>query len=722
MSWNSGRKDAVTAVPKKQVALRPDIQGLRALAVIAVIADHLFAWPGGGFVGVDVFFVLSGFLITGLLLREHERTGGISFADFYRRRIRRIIPLAVLVLVATGIASWLIYSTARAMSITLDEIWSFFFLANWHFAAIGTDYMQNSGPLSPVQHFWSLAVEEQFYIVWPWIMVLILGVIAARRGWTRTIAVRWVFAVMFILTAASFGWAMWDSVHSPTVAYFSTFSRAWELGLGALVAAATPVLTRLPKSIRPVLGWAGLAAIIVSMFVVSSTSTFPAPWAALPVVGSALVIVGGIGVAPRFLWPLTNPVSKYLGDISYSLYLWHFPIIVLLAAFFTAGDPSYYVVVLLTTIVVSVLSFHLVEDPIRKSPWLEPNQRRGRWRRRFRRVRESQRFRIGGLVVVVAITAVVVVPAFIDSPRPDTYVANAAAVPVPTVSGTPVPVTIEQTLQARIVTSLAASSFPDTFTPSVDSLGTQNWINAINAQGCGDITPDTYQKCTTGTGSANKTVVVLGDSFGIAWMPAIKAAFEPAGWTVIPFNRGQCPAVDVATTADGGEDNSACDTERQFAISKIQEIKPDLVILVSATDTYYRLASKSKDAAAQTELQAGMAKTLAAVMPSAKQTVVLSDPPAGIALQQCVTRVGKPSDCISGIIGEWKALNNGEKDAVAAAGTGASFIDTRQWFCTASGGCPGFVGSMPVRADTGHMTVEYSTSLGPIVADTLIAK
>ena len=144
---------------------RPDIQGLRAVAVLAVVANHLFGFPAGGFIGVDVFFVISGFLITGQLFREHHKQGRISFADFYRRRVRRIFPISTVVIIVTVAASFVIYLTARAQTVAVDGIWALFFAGNWHFAFLGTDYWANTGSISPLQHYWSLAVEEQFYLV-----------------------------------------------------------------------------------------------------------------------------------------------------------------------------------------------------------------------------------------------------------------------------------------------------------------------------------------------------------------------------------------------------------------------------------------------------------------------------------------------------------------------------------------------------------------------------
>ncbi len=223
--------------PTVNRGFRPDVEGLRALAVVAVIVDHLFDWPSGGFVGVDVFFVISGFLITGLLLKEYERTKTISFLDFYKRRVRRIMPAALLVLVVSTAVSFLVFNVVRAQASLWDAIWSALFVSNWHFASAGTDYFASDGPISPFRHYWSLSVEEQFYLVWPVLIFLVITFARRRtpknrvkraRLFTQTIGI-----TVGVLIVASLAWGFYETSARPTVAYFSTFSRAWELGIGA---------------------------------------------------------------------------------------------------------------------------------------------------------------------------------------------------------------------------------------------------------------------------------------------------------------------------------------------------------------------------------------------------------------------------------------------------------------------------------------------------------
>jgi peptidoglycan/LPS O-acetylase OafA/YrhL len=707
--------------PKAKV-FRRDIQGLRALAVVAVVLDHLFGWPLGGFVGVDVFFVISGFLITGHLFREHEKNGRISFADFYRRRAKRILPIATFVLAFTVVASFFVYLNARATGVLWDSVYAFFFAANWHFALDGTDYWANDGLESPVQHFWSLAVEEQFYAVWPWLIVLVLGV-GTALGWSRRGSKRTLLIVMFVITALSFVWALFETANSPTWAYFSTFARAWELGIGAVLAVASTKLARMPTAVRSVMGWVGLLGILSAVFLLDESVPFPAPWALLPVSATALVIASGTGGEQRHLYPLTNRVAGYLGDISYSLYLWHWPVIVLLAALVQPG-PAYFVIVLCLSVGLSVLSYHFLEDPIRKSNWLDHSPEAERARRRARRKQrgaKSSKWMYTGLGSVAIITAILVTVA-LTPPVPES-VADAQPIPAPlpepnAATEAPVATDPQSVLSAEISASLQTTSFPD-FAPSVDSLGTAAWVVQATGDGCADISSSNVESCATGSGG-DLDVAVLGDSFSMAWMPGVRAAYEPLGYTVHPFTRGQCPAFSASVLQDGGAVYPECDEKREWAIDYINDMQPDVVIMGSATYMQSRLASGLSGQSAAVEIEAATAATVSALAPSGARVVILGAPPLGVPLQECVTRVSTPAACISSTTSDWTQSRDAER--AAAESSGSTYVDTQRWFCNGSGRCPGFVGNTPVRADAGHMTVQYSERLAPLIGATAIAE
>ncbi|SCX30478.1 Peptidoglycan/LPS O-acetylase OafA/YrhL, contains acyltransferase and SGNH-hydrolase domains [Mycolicibacterium fluoranthenivorans] len=343
---------------------------MRAIAVLTVFANHLFDWPSGGFIGVDVFFVLSGFFITGILVKERTKRRKLSFKNFYIRRVKRILPSALLVLVATVVGAHYLFPAARAKETLLDALYAAIFGANIRFEAVGTDYFQENMPPSPLQHYWSLSIEEQFYFVWPALLVVIFGLTRGFRrtgkGWARHLAL---FTAMAGIVATSFVWAMHLSASDPNQAYFSTFTRVWELGVGALLAIAGAWLVRIPAAVRPVLAYLGLAGVAASLFVIDPTVQFPAPWAALPVLSTALVVASFHGVEVRRMPLLTNRVARYFGDTSYTLYLWHWPVIILLVSVLPRG-PLYIGAAIAISLGLTALTYRFYEDPIRKSDWL----------------------------------------------------------------------------------------------------------------------------------------------------------------------------------------------------------------------------------------------------------------------------------------------------------------------------------------------------------------
>lgn len=347
---------------------RPDVQGLRAVAIVLVVLFHAGV-PGvsGGYVGVDVFFVISGFVITGVLLRERSPTGRTSILAFYGRRARRIIPAATLVILAIVLGARWFLDPLSAGETAVDGQWASVFLANFHFAASGSNYLASLKPPSPLQNYWSLAVEEQFYIVYPTIFLIVAGTIVRRSLKVR------LGVVLGLIMLGSYVLSIVMTSSNPSGAFFSPFTRAWELALGGLVALGSDRLQRLPQAVAASISWLGLGLILFAAFAFTSATSYPGWLVAIPVIGAALIIAGGAAQPKQGVETLLGlRPFQWLGLVSYSLYLWHWPILTIAAQ--SQGKTSLPVgqnlLWVLLSLVLAIGTYLVIENPIRHSGYL----------------------------------------------------------------------------------------------------------------------------------------------------------------------------------------------------------------------------------------------------------------------------------------------------------------------------------------------------------------
>ena len=343
--------------------IRLDIQALRAVAVLMVVIFHL--WPNrlsGGFAGVDVFFVISGFLISGSLFNELADRGTIRLTDFWARRIRRLLPAALAVIFLTAIVSLAVVPAFTRQGFFAEAIASTFYFENWQLAASATNYF--AGEPSPFQHYWSLAVEEQFYLLWP--LILTGLALLTKRHLDRSLK-----PLLYVAIGASFAYSLFVSYAQPNLAYFTTFGRVWEFGLGALVALLGHRI-RLTESARGAVSILGFLAIIASARLLNESMIFPGWAALLPALGTAAVILAGLQALPKWLDRLYGfrPVA-FTGEISYSLYLWHWPLIILLP-WATGYQPRAFELIALLVFgyALAWLSKRFIEDRFRMMPAL----------------------------------------------------------------------------------------------------------------------------------------------------------------------------------------------------------------------------------------------------------------------------------------------------------------------------------------------------------------
>lgn len=541
---------------------RLDVQGLRALAVLLVMLTHVgLPWLPGGFIGVDVFFVVSGFLITGLLLREREATGRIGLGAFYARRARRILPASTVVLLATVGYAAATLPASRVDDVITDARWSAVFLANVHFAQVDGDYFAQDRETSPLQNFWTLGVEEQFYLVWPALLVLVLVCLARRRSAPALVA-----AVLVVIWCASYAWSLAEEGNPAS--YYGTLPRAWELATGALLAVSMPLLRRLPGSVRTALAIAGMVAVGVAA--VRYDPGFAGPELLLPVAGTAALLAAGTvpqdDALPRVSRPLTWTPMVWVGDRSYSLYLWHWPIIVLVVPTLALSAVTTGLVALAMTVVVAEVGFRLVETPFR----------RGR----------VPGFRGRSSLVLWPVTVLVVfcsgplasawTDAGLEHRREEArqyYAEHPDAMPAPDEQVEPPPVRMVLTEAIRLAD--AGAPIPDKLV-NEDGLHDDHWQSWFDCYA--DWEDVTVELCPVGDREASRTVVVYGDSQAGMLLPALDLVGTSNGFRVIGLVKLGCAPYAVDQWAFG-ERYVACDEFRDWARDRIREIAPDVLVL-----------------------------------------------------------------------------------------------------------------------------------------------
>ncbi len=645
---------------------RRELQGLRAVAVLLVVLDHAgLPFVQGGYVGVDVFFVLSGYLITGLLLRQARRDGRIRLSDFYVRRARRILPAAVLTLVVTDLVAHQLLNLVRARQAVSDSVWAAFFMANVHFAREGSDYFSQLQPPSPVQHYWTLAVEEQFYLVWPIVLAGVLAVPFLRRR------LLW---IVLAAAGASLAWSIHSTASDATYAYYSTATRAWELALGAALAIAAPRL-------RGAAAWLGLACICTAAVAFSSSTPFPGYAALLPTIGAALVIAASDGSASRLL---SLAPFRYVGDRSYTFYLWHWPVLVI-AADYVGHDLSTVVRLglLAGAFGLSILSYALYENPIRQMRW---------------------RPQTGALLwpASAAVILAVAVPILVSLNARATRISNAAAAVRPAElvwktsaarsSWKPLPAVVDAVNAAR-----RGAALPWPLTPAVTDL--RNDLFAFPS-GCSARQGETTSKiCRLGTADATKTLVVFGDSHAEMWMPPVLRMAKRDAWSVVPFVKVGC------VPSSWTHKSWPCGIWYRWAINRAAALHPQATLVVGSW-------AGSKTPAAAVKGVAGLIRDARSFSAS---TIVVGDSPH---------QHRNPVDCLLSAGANMRTcsskatlveLQTDAAVAAAAAKAHVGFMNVTGWFCAHASSvavlCPMVVNRTIGWIDQGHISSTYGLEL-----------
>ena len=679
----------VRPAPEPHLAFRPDIEGLRAVAVTLVVLSHagigLFA---GGYVGVDVFFVISGFLITTLLRKEIRARGTISLAGFYARRAVRLLPVSAVVLVATLVASWLWLPATRFRSISWDALFSTFYGINWRLAYEGTEYLNATAAPSPLQHLWSLAVEEQFYLVWP---LLLLAVGAGRRA-------RVALAVLVVVSLAV---SVRQTPAAAPWAYFGSHTRAWELGLGALVALGAGALARTPRMLAAALTWAGLGAVLLASALFDERTAFPGYAALLPVLGSAAVIAGGIAAGGLGTGRLLGVAPfQLVGKLSYGWYLWHWPVLMIWPAAL-ARDPSIKgnLIFAAGALGLAFVSYHLVENPVRTRRWLRARARRGL-----------------SLGLVLSLSAAALAGAATRLPPP--LPTGPAAVDTAAVlAAAPDP---QARLTELINGSLVTTRMPANLRPALETAGDE--LPRVYRDLCHVNYDQSRQDrpCVYGDPAGARTVYLIGDSHAMHWFPALDDLARAHGWKLVALTKSACqlPRVLVYNPVLK-RPYTECVQWRDQILERIRADRPDLVVMSSNDlDNGGMIDSAGKrvprGGLADDPLWVrGWQQTWARL--DGIPMVLLQDSPwpLGDASECAATHARRLTSCNRPLAKSVVEPNRRRLVSEAARAAGIRVIDPTSWFCTSA--CPVVIGNTLVFKDNSHMTVAYARAIEPVI-------
>lgn len=703
---------SATAGPRSSgsaLRLRRDLQGVRGLGIIFVVVGHLWSWPPGVFAMLDMFFVLSGFLITAILIRALGKYGVRFLPVFALSRARRLMPASITVIVVTVGLTYAVFNSARGANVADDGLWALLLAVNWHFASSGTDYFANDAG-SPLLHYWSLSVEEQFYAVWP-LFILLLLVVAARR---RVRPLTLLTAGIAIVTAVAFTYSVWHSVASPTAAYFSTIDRAWEFGIGGLIGALAGPLARLPGWAGITLSWGGTLGLIATLYLLPYGVPFPAPYGLFPSLLTGAIIVGGLDRDTRYIPILDNRWMIHLGDMSYSIYLCHLPVNVLIGPLFVEDAAAYYLAAVAVTLVTSTACYYLVERPLREAPWLmtrPERERRASWS-----PTEVLRLKQGWLALLATVVVAVGLASLL---RPTAEGAN-----YPSEASFRAPLgrasdhdRLEAAQQDAIVAALRRADFPE-FDPPLAELSfdqlTEDWSGIV----CPGVDDTNFESCHVGPENAQRQAVLVGDSIASAWMPGIRKALLPEGWGIQQITRGWCPTWTLPSyVTPEGQAYPECEDQHEDVEEYVQRTQPDLVILAGGFGHVRNVERDDIPDDQETLARTALAETLSRLTPWARRIAVLGPPVAQAVLTECVSRISGPARCVTHPDPLWLADSAGERAAARAAG--AIYVSTEEWFCTA-GQCPGFIGDTPVTVDGIHLTRRMSERIAPLLAGALL--
>jgi peptidoglycan/LPS O-acetylase OafA/YrhL len=678
-----------------------EIQALRALAVTLVVAYHV--WPQrltGGFIGVDVFFVISGFLITAHLMREYELRGRLSLSQFWARRIRRLLPAAFVVLASCAVMVLVAFPAVLREEAIKQIAAASAYVLNWVLAFDAVDYLASGNSATLVQHFWTLSVEEQFYVGWPVLLVAVAWLLARlRKGPTQPVSVHFFAWLALAVVAVSFAYSVFLTWFSPAFSYFSTATRAWEFAAGALLAAMVMIKPQWLATVRGsvvgirsgVLTAVGVVTICGAAWALSGALPFPGYLAALPVAGTILVIVGGMPSSRAMSALIRMRPVQFVGDVSYSLYLWHWPALV---TFVTLGGrppttPEGFVIVALS-LALAAATKYLVEDPARRPSFFT--------RRRI----PAYLLAVGGAMVFVLLSVTVgaVTTAQADAER----AAANRQISDP-----------EGCFGANAMLGTAPCDDRFVLDPSVNLAAAAADLDS--ARWCLTWRDEEWKSCELGDVSQpSRTIALVGDSHAAALALAFDDYFATRDVRVITYTRFGCTGLNLGDAGiddltENGQVEYACRLWTDRVRAEIESRSDiDSVVYTNFTSSYLVSGNRQpKFALTPDEVES----TWNGVLDSGKSVTFITDPPR--------TNGESPPTCLAGKVGESAPCSTDRSpvpvdDPMVIAAERmdgrVTRLDLTDAFCDLTR-CYSVIGNVVVYADSNHLSGTYSRTLMP---------
>lgn len=671
----------MSAAPASPLAYKPEIQGLRAIAVSAVLAFHV--WPGwvtGGYIGVDVFFVISGYLITGVLLRDFALSGSIDLGRFYARRIRRLLPAAAAVLIAIAVAIPLL-PEVRWRTTGAEILASTLYVQNWWLAAQSVDYLASDDAPSVLLHFWSLSVEEQYYIAWPLVLLSVARLVPRMRA-KPELAFGILIGLVFV---SSLAYSVYLTPRNPGHAYFATTTRAWELALGGLLALwlGRAVLPAWLRESGTVLGTVLVGG---AAFAYGEETPFPGIAALIPTIGAAAMIAGA-GASSRLSLNriLASRPLQYVGDISYSLYLWHWPVVIFysLLANRPLGMADGVIVV-----AISVALAHQTKDLIED---------------RFRFPRAHRRK--GAALVAAASLGL-------------SLAAGATVLMRAPVSEQVLPVVLRAEYPGAASLLSGEAVVPNV--PYVPAM-TAARADRSDAYGRCIVAPGETEPeiCAYGDPNASVHIAIVGDSHAVHWFPALQALAEQNQWRVSGISKSACAFGAQPVANKAGAPMEDCAEWSRKALSLLLKLKPNLVISAQSIG-HKAIGSINKDQSAD-KIGAGLAESWSQLVRSGSKVMVIKDTPwMSRNIPDCLSKPGAtPADCSR----PRSAAIDFRRDPLVVGATlspEVTLVDVTNGVCGPEV-CEPIVGNVLVWRDSHHLTATYAKTLAPYLKESIVA-